>query len=142
MSIIALIPTDMQTSRLGLRARLDDRLGDLNILEHTVRRAASISQVEKVVLIHPPGQDPLSLIDLNKLKPGKPVVAHMDPGGLHDGMTGHWVSARKWAQPNWRGGLGGASCYDELLPPGPLAEALKAHGGEAGYIVRGDWCLF
>lgn len=142
MSIIALIPTDTQTSRLGLRARLDDRLGGLNILEHTVRRAASISQVEKVVLIHPPGQDPLSLINLNKLKPGKPVIAHMDLGGLKDPMTGHWVSARKWAQPNWRGGLGGATCYDELLPPGPLVDALKAHGGEAGFIVRGDWCLF
>ncbi len=142
MPIIALIPTDTRTGRLGLRARLGDRLGGLNVLEHTVRRAASIKQVEKVVLIHPPGQDPLSLIDLTKLKPGKPVVAQMDVNGLSDGMTGHWVSARKWAQPNWRGGLGGASCYDELLPPGPLVEALKAHGGEAAFIVRGDWCLF
>lgn len=142
MSIIALIPTDTQTSRLGARARLDDRLGGLNILEHTVRKAASISQVEKVVLIHPPGQDPLAQIDLNKLKPGKPVVAHMAPAGLNDPMTRRWVAARKWSQPNWRGGLGGASCYDELLPPGPLVETLKAHRGKAAFIVRGDWCLF
>lgn len=142
MTVIALIPTDTQTSRLGLRARLGDRLGGLNVLEHTVRRAASIRQVEKVVLIHPPGQNPLALIDLDKLKPDKPVLAHMDLGGLNDPMTRRWVTARKWAQPNWRGGLGGASCYDELLPPGPLAETLKAHGGEAAFIVRGDWCLF
>ncbi len=142
MTLIALIPTDTQISRLGLRARLSDQLGDANILEHTVRRASAIKRVDKIVLIHPPGQDPLSRIDLERLKLGKPVVAHLDSGGLRDGMTDHWITSRRWAQPNWRGGLGGATCYDELLPPGPLAEALKAHGGEAAYIVRGDWCLF
>ncbi len=142
MTLIALIPTDTQTSRLGLRARLSDRLGDANILEHTVRRAAAIKRVDKIVLIHPPGQDPLSLVDLERLNLGKPVVTHLDPGGLRDGMTEHWITSRRWAQPNWRGGLGGATCYDELLPPGPLAEAIKAHDGEAAYIVRADWCLF
>jgi iron-sulfur cluster protein len=142
MPTIALIPTDTKISRLGLRARLDDRIGDANVLEHTVRRAASISRVEKVVLIHPPGQDPMSLIDLARLKIDKPVVAHLAIGGLNDGLTRRWVSARKWAQPHWRGGLGGATCYDELLPPGPLAEALRAHGGKTALVVRGDWCLF
>jgi Iron-sulfur cluster-binding domain len=142
MTLIALIPTDTQTSRLGLRARLSDRLGDANVLEHTVRRAAAIKRVDKIVLIHPPGQDPLSLVDLQRLKLDKPVVAHMDPGGLRDGMTSRCAASRRWAQPNWRGGLGGVTCYDELLPPGPLADVLKAHGGEAAYIVRGDWCLF
>ncbi len=142
MPVIALIPTDTQTSRLGLRARLSDQLGDANILEHTVRRAASIPNVQKVVLIHPPGQDPLSLIDLSKLKIAKPVLAHMDPGCLKDKQLARWVSSRKWAQPHWRGGLGGATCYDELLPAGPLAEALRTHGGKTALIVRGDWCLF
>jgi len=116
MTVIALIPTDLQATRLGLRARLDDVLGDANVLEHTVRRAARVKRVEKIVLVHPAGQDPLSLIDQDKLKLGIPVEAHTDTNGLRDGMTGRWASARKWAQPNWRGGLGGATCYDELLP--------------------------
>jgi hypothetical protein len=142
MSVIALIPTDTQTSPLGMRARLSDRLGDANILEHTVRRAASISKVEKIVLIHPPGQDPLSLLDLQALKINKPVLTHMDSGGLKDRLTPRWISSRKWAQPHWRGGLGGATCFDELLPAGPLAEALREHGGKTALIIRGDWCLF
>jgi Iron-sulfur cluster-binding domain len=140
MSVTALIPTDTQTSRLGLRARLGDRFGDVTVLGHTVCRAASIPRVEKIVLLHPPGQDPLSLIDTGSID--KPVTTHMDPGCLTDAHTARRVAARKWAQPNWRGGLGGATCYDELLPPGPLADALEANGGEAAYIVRGDWCLF
>ena len=142
MTVIALIPTDLNHSRLGPRARLGDQLGGANILEHTIRRAASIRRVEKVVLIHPPGQSPLSLIDRDKLKLDKPVTAFMDPAGLRDGMTARWVASRKWVQPNWRGGFGGATSYDELLPPGPLVDALKAHGGEAAYVVRADWCLF
>ncbi len=142
MPAIALIPTDIETSRLGLRARLSEMIDDANVLEHTVRRAASISRVQKIVLIHPPGQNPMSLIDLTRLKINKPVVTHMDAGGLSDKLTSRWVTARKWAQPHWRGGLGGATCYDELLPPGPLAEALRAHGGRTALIVRADWCLF
>ncbi len=140
--VIALIPTDLHTSRLGFKARLDDKLHDLNILQHTVRRVASIRQVEKIVLIHPPDQDPLLLLNPDGLRLTKPVVTHPDVGGLRDAITRRWVSARKWAQPNWRGGLGGATCYDELLPPGPLLDALKAHQGDAAWIVRGDWCLF
>ncbi len=142
MPAIVLIPTDTKTSRLGLRARLTDQLGDANILEHTIRRAASVPQVQKIVLIHPPGQDPLSIVDLSRLKISKPVLTFVDPQGLDDKLTRRWVSSRKWAQPNWRGGLGGATCYDELLPPGPLAEALREHGGRTALIVRGDWCLF
>ena len=142
MSAIALIPTDLKATRLGLVARLGDVLGDANVLEHTVRRAARVKRVEKIVLIHPPGQDPLSLIDVEKLGLGKPVTAQMDAGGLRDGMTDRWISSRKWAQPNWRGGLGGSTSYDELLPPAPLLDAFKAHGAEAALIVRCDWCLF
>ncbi len=140
MTVIALIPTDTQTSRLGLRARLDDKLNGESVLGHTVGRAASIPSVEKIVLIHPPGQDPMSLIEPGSIK--KPVTTYLDPGCLSDRQTARWVAARKWAQPNWRGGLGGATCYDELLPPGPLVAALEAHGDEAAFIVRGDWCLF
>ena len=142
MTVVALIPTDLETTRLGLHARLSDVLGDANVLEHTVRRTAKVKRVEKIVLVHPPGQDPLSLIDQAKLKLGKPIVTHMDVGGLRDGMTNRWVSSRKWAQPNWRGGLGGSTCYDELLPPAPLLDAFNAHQAEAALIVRCDWCLF
>ena len=142
MSTIALIPTDTQTSRLGLCAKLSDRIGDANVLEHTVRRAASVKRVEKIILIHPPGQDPMSLIDTAKLKISKPVVSFVAAEGLHDRLTPRWTTARQWAQPHWRGGPGGACSYDELLPPGPLAEAIKAHDAETAIVVRGDWCLF
>jgi len=140
MSVTALIPTNTQTGFLGQPAELGAKLDGISVLEHTVRRAASIPQVEKIVLIHPPGQEPLSLINPSAIN--KPLLTHMDPGCLVDAQTPRLVSARKWSQPNWRGGLGGATCYDELLPPGPLVDALESHGGAAAYLVRADWCLF
>ena len=140
MAVTALILTNTQTSALGLPASLDAQFAGSTVLHHTVRRAAMIPQVDKIVLIHAPGQNPLSLIDTAGID--KPITTHMDPGCLADANTLRWASARKWAQPNWRGGLGGASCFDELTPIGPLADALAASRGEAGFIVRGDWCLF
>ncbi len=141
MTVTALIPVDLETSRLGLRARLTDKLGEFNILEHTLRRVAAIDRVEKLVLIHPLGQDPQSIIDQDRLNLGKPVVNHLELGGLRDAMTDHWVSSRRWSQPNWRGGLGSTTTYDELLPPGGLSTALHAHEADCALVVRADWCL-
>lgn len=136
---IALIPTDLERTRLGLRARLDDRLAGASVLEHTLRRVARVEAVRTIVLVHPPGQSPLSLIDPGGIR--KPIETFADPGGLRDRHTPRRMSARKWAPTCWRGGLGGAAVYDELLPAGPLVAAMDAHDADAALLVGADWCL-
>ncbi len=95
--------------------------------------------VDRIVILHPLGQQPLALIDASDHP--KPIVAHaFDPAD--DPHAAQRAAARKWALGAWRGGLGGATCYDELLPAGPLLAAMQAHGADAAAIVGGDWCGF
>ncbi len=131
---VALILTDLEHGRLGHKARLDDELAGRSVLAHTVERVRRIAQVDRVVLVHPQGQDPSGLAD--------GVETFADAGGLRDDHTAQWVSARKIALGAWRGGLGQATCYDELLPAGPLAAAAEQYKAESAFIVRGDWCCF
>ena len=143
MPAAAIIPTDTARGRLGHAAALGDRLAGDTVLTHTVRRAASIPSVDRIVLVHPPGQDPASLLDTDAI--GKPVQCAQDPSGspdLSDAMTPQWVAARKWSMTAWRGGLGFSTVFDELLPPAVLLAGLDAAECDAAIVVRGDWCAF
>jgi len=171
MPIDALIVTDLAHGRLGRPAALGDRLGGVTVLGHTVRRAAAIPQVDRVALIHPPGQDPLDALepdDVFKLNMSSvpegveargsgsgtvavrplgvageiPVVA-VACGEPWPGRNGSWRAAsRAWAPTAWRGGLGWATVWDELLPGKPLSEAATALRTEAAVVVGGGWCCF
>ena len=132
---LAIVIADRQTSRLGLASHLADSLGGVSVLQRTVRRVERIKSVRKIVIIHPEDQELGDLVKQNK----KQLVFH--PAAVTDKFTPMRQSARKWAMINWRGGLGGATCYDELLPPLPIYEAAKAHGGDAVILVGGDWPL-
>ena len=134
---IALIITDTQQTRLGLLSHLDKSVAGSSVLEHTVQRTAQVKSVGGIVLVHPAGQDPTPLLGGRKFD--KPVSSHADHGGLADELTAMRRAARKWAMGAWRGGLGGASCFDELLPAGPMAAAMDEHKAESALIVGGDW---
>ena len=134
---IALIITDTGRTRLGLPSRLDESLVGTSVLEHTVRRAAQVKSVAGIVLVHPAGQDPAPLLGGRNFD--KPVSLYADDGGLSDELTAMRAAARKWALGAWRGGLGGAGCFDELLPAGPMAAAMDEHKAESALILGGDW---
>ncbi len=48
---------------------------------------------------------------------------------------------RAWSPTAWRGGIGGASVYDEYLDPGRFAAALRQANATAGLVVGADWPL-
>jgi len=143
MPAIALIITDLERGRFGHARSMLDELGGKPVLEHTLRRAARIEGVGRIVLVHPPGQDVMGAVagfDLDK-----PIHAFADPRAGHDGFHDadrRRLAARKWVMTGWRGGLGGATCYDELLPAAPLVAAMHEHKADAAVILGGDWCLF
>ncbi len=138
LKTIALVPVDLKRSRLGLASHVADRIGGRTVLSHTVQRLARVDQVAAIVLLHPQDQRPEELLGGDC---AKPVVNWSDPGGLMDPSVGTRISARKWALSSWRGGLGGATCYDELLPAAPLAASMAEHDADAALIVGGDWPL-
>lgn len=140
MTAIALIVTDLQHHRLGGPSRLQDTLAGRTVLEHTVRRAARVKGITKIVLVHPAGQDPFKLFDRQKID--KPVAALPIEHGFDSPRDRHWVSARKWALTCWRGGLGSATVYDEALPAAPLLAAMEAHHATSALLLRAEWCAF
>ena len=139
MTTPALILIDCQRARLGHAARLDDLLGDKSVLEHTVDRALQVQGVDQVVLLHPQGQDVSALV--------APVVDRVRVldyqltcvEQVHADVI---ASARKWSMTAWRGGIGGTTVVDELLPAGPIVRAMQQLDAQAAVIVRGDWCCF
>lgn len=131
--VIAVIPTDLERSRLGLPSRVSRVIGGKPVLQHVVERIGRIACVEKIVLVHPEGQRPLDLVSHPK------VAALADPDGLNDPYRLLRTAGRKWSLHAWRGGLGGLTCYDELMPARPILKALEAHGGDAALLVGADW---
>lgn len=137
---IALIVADPTAGRLGPARRLDAALAGRPVLWHTVNRAARIEGIERVIVVHPPERSPLSGIDTASFGVPVETFAHDQVAG--GAFTPRIRSARKWALSGWRGGLGGTTAWDELLPAAPLVAALEQFRGDAAVLVGGDWCAF
>jgi hypothetical protein len=137
---IALIVADPNRGRLGHGRALTDRLAGRTVLEHTIARACRIRQVKHVVVVHPDGCDPLERLDSQRFD--KPVAGFAHPDAAGDGWTARHRAARAWSLAAWRGGLGGATVWDELLPAAPLVAALEHHHADAAVLIGGDWCVF
>ena len=120
---IALILTDLEQTRFGLPSATTEQLAGQSILEHTIGRVAKIHSIRSIVLVHPQGQDPLALVKGRKF--GKSLAAYADPAGLWDWYLPMRQAARKWAMTSWRGGLWGATCFDELLAAGICREQAR-----------------
>ncbi len=134
---LALIPTHTQHNRLGLRSTLAHRVAGMTVLELTVRRALSISKISGVVLVHPREQNPVALLSESL----RPKVLSYACDELFDDFHAMRTSARKWALAAWRGGLGGMTCYDELLPAAPLCQAMRIYEGDSAVLLGADWAL-
>ncbi|MEM8738158.1 MAG: SPASM domain-containing protein [Planctomycetota bacterium] len=137
---LAIIVADLHTGRLGHPRSLATALAGRPVLHHTAARAARLERVQKVVVVHPPGQDPLALIDPAAL--GLPLETLAHPAVAGDALTPRRRAARRWATAGWRGGLQGATAWDELLPAAPIVAALEQFHADAAALVGGDWCLF
>ena len=136
--VIAIVLADLERSRLGLPSRLSEQLHGRTVLERTIERLACVDRLAAVSLVHPVGQDLRSILEFPCAKPLSPCP---DPRAGQDLYQGTRTSARKWALASWRGGLGGVTCFDELLPAQPLATAMDQHEAEAALILGGDWPL-
>lgn len=136
---VAVVPTNLCTGRLGLPSLVGRELGRGSILAQTLSRLSRVKPISAVVLVHPQDQDPQALLQGRQFE--KPIHSFVDPGGLTDRYQAKRIAARKWALGAWRGGLGGATCYDELLPVQPWLEAMRHFQADAALIVGADWPL-
>lgn len=139
MTSIAIILTDTQSGRFGHGAALDEVLAGRTVLQHTIDRVARIDGIDSVVLLHPQGQPVDGLFVTPDTRPTiSTQVMQTRPGD--DWLTSVIDSGRKWSLTAWRGGIGGMTVYDELMPAYPLLRAMQEQGAESAVILRADWC--
>lgn len=139
---IAILPTDLARGPLGHPARLGAKIAGRTVLAHTITRLARVTNIDAVYLVHPIGQDPLALVGEVK-SPHKLRALPVDAASLAGGDE-HAPSrrvARLWAPHAWRGGLGGACVYDELLPAAALAHAMDDARVDSALVLGPDWML-
>lgn len=144
MPAVALIPTDLQRTRLGMSSRLGDRLGPNDrccILDRTIRRAARVKGLEAVVLVHPEDQAPMRLLDAGQPDPVPVSAAALPTASFADRFAPMRRASRRWAPESWRGGPGGLTVYDELLPAAPLLAAMDQSGATSALLLGPDWCF-
>lgn len=136
---IAVIPTDLTRTRLGLPSMLTRVVAGRSVFARTIERVSHVKGLDAIVVIHPAGQDPLALLGGRKFV--VPVHAITDDGNLDDAYRPMRTTARKWALAAWRGGLAGATCYDELLPAKPILAAMAAFNAQTALLLGADWML-
>jgi len=136
---IALITTRLNTSFLGLESLVGQSLADKSVLAHTVGRVAQIQNIRKIVLLHDAKHDPTPLLG------GCDFAVQVCPFAcdlsLPTSLMSRIAASRKWALAAWRGGLGGTTCYDELLPAEPMHTAMKQHEADSALLIGADWPL-
>lgn len=139
MTSIAIILADLERGRFGHPASLLDPLADKPVLQHTIDRVARIEGLDGIVLLHPESQSLEGLYDEPADAP--PIKSHPMQMRLGDNwLRGVIDSGRKWSLTAWRGGIGGMTVYDELLPAYPLHRVMQAEQAESSVVLRGDWC--
>ena len=138
MTAAVVIPVHLQRGALGLPSRAGDVMRGKTVLRRVVERMRRVDGAERVVLVHPQGQDVRPLLQGDEER----VAVVAAPAGLWDEPTqAMWRAARRWLPAAWRGGFGGACVFDELLPAGPLVHAMKHVGATSALLVGPDWPL-
>lgn len=137
---IAIIQVDLHRGRFGHAASLLDELAGKTILQHTLDRVARIDGIDEIVLMHPPDQSLDGMYDVPTDAPRVTTAVMQTRSGdawLHDVIG----SGRKWSLTAWRGGVGGMTIYDELLPAYPWLQVAQDRGAQSIVAARADWCM-
>jgi len=126
--IAAIIIADAERGPRGLPARWHEELAGRTILQHVVDRLKQCD-LDDVMVVHAADRSPA--VD--------GATLHATDLPLTDAVHERAVAGRKWSPNCWRGGIGGATVYDELIVAGPMLEAMEAHAIDAALIVGPDW---
>ncbi len=128
--VIAVIPLDVHRSATGLPPCHTTELAGRSALHHTLDRLARCEQLDRIVLLTNADPDTAG---------HDAVVQRVE--SVFDAQHPQRIAARKWSPSAWRGGLGGMTCYDELLSAANMRDAVLQQNAAAALIVGPDWPL-
>lgn len=135
---IAAVPIHPNRYR-AVDAGLDDPFGPSTVFGQTLRRLARCTRLDRIVLIRAASTPAPAIPDDPAVQ--RLITEHVTPGPIEDAMHAARTSARKWSPTAWRGGIGGATIYDEPLALGATTAAAQGCDADAVLIVGPDWPL-
>lgn len=126
MKLITTIQSDLEVTPLGTNSRLAESLHGTPILRRTIERVTATQGVERIFVLCPAAQ----LDFTTALLEG--TSATIRPHHAGSPPWGALVqTARKWSLDGWRGGIGGATCFDEFVDCRLLNGLLRAEPADA-----------
>ncbi len=130
MKFIAALDADLDNTPLGTRSRLAELLSDRAVVRRTVDRLLQCERLAEVIMLHPPEQGDR----LRKLLGDAAVTlrARSKPAPPYRPLV---QTARKWSLDAWRGGLGGATSFDEYTDTTLLGSLAADHEAAAVVVV-------
>jgi hypothetical protein len=135
----ALVPIDPDRNGLGQRRSLTEPFGGRTVLQATLERLGESTLLHEIVLIVPRGFEVEPLLDRPRI--GVPVVLERVEGSPYGPEHAAIAAARLWSDWCWRGGIGGAGIYDEVLAPRVMHEIMLRRGHDAALVAAPDWPL-
>lgn len=124
--VILAVWADIETTPLGLRSRLLDRVAGTEVLRRTARRISEVSAAKNKIIFCPSDQ-------ADRIRPMIDDLP-IDLVGVDIQLPPFWGgirAARKWAKGCWRGGLMGACSFDEDILPTILCELVGRYSAQS-----------
>ncbi len=140
MKTVALILADPDTGRLGHSRPIDEVVGARTVLGATAQRVSRVPGIDAVAVLLPAATRALSPRAHDELDTIDATAIRVDAFDAPDAASLR-RARRAWTQDGWRGGLGGATVWDELLPASVVAAAAARLDADAVLLVGGDWPL-
>ncbi|MBL1218724.1 MAG: DUF115 domain-containing protein [Planctomycetes bacterium] len=141
--VAAIIAVDMDQSDLGTARSLAVQFAGRTVLDCVIDRVARCESVSTVILLIPEGAD----LDLarrggTRVSGGATILTEtVAESELRNDRQRAVAVARRWSDTSWRGGIGGASVYDEIMRPQAMRRIMEKHDLAGALVVGADWAL-
>jgi len=109
------------------------RGADEPTLGRTIERLRRCDHIDRIVVLHPADNPPPGLTS------GNDLTFYPVHGPFEDVIRPARLAARRFSPTAWRGGIGGASVFDEVLAADATVAALDELGASAALLVGDDW---
>lgn len=119
-----------------LEAASRDLVPGMTVLGATLARLARCETISRILLLA--GDERAVRAAMGTMKLAKPV--EVLAVGREPGAPEFVRAARLAAGACWRGGLGGATVFDEALDPAEMAPVMERLGIDAAVVVGPAWC--
>jgi len=137
--VAAVVPVDPSRGGTGVPRHLDSEFGSGTVLAATLARLGLVRGIERIVLLVPEGFDPRPLFDPSRV--ALPIEIESCGAAVFPPEQDAIRTARLWADTAWRGGIGGACVWDEIVAPAAMAAALASRGLDGALCCAPDWPL-